>query len=527
MHWHTLRAKPPRAPRNLSRLDQHVELSYAGDVDSARAAAAEALRGRRFRVVSHDDESVSAESGYLRETGNLVFHTGLCVVIIGVAVGHLFGWRGDVILTEGDTFSSTLSSYDSFLPGAMTDPEKLPPFTIGLTVDERHLRGPGGRRPVRRAPELHGDVTTTEQPGGPSTQSEISPNHPVTLDGADVFLLGNGYAPVVTVRDASGAVLYQQATPFLAQDNVYTSVGAIKVRGRAADGAGVQRLLPPDRRADVCERPHLDLPGRPQPGAGPVGLGGRPVPRQPAAVGLHPRHDQPHPADQGRRDAVAHPPPARPDVPAARRPGVDHLRQGGPVRRALGPGRPGQGAHPGRRDRHDPRADGLPRWSGGGASSFGSARRDDPSRTLVTIGGLARTSDPGLGAVAGRAAHRAQQRTLGMPSAELVGYSNLALYSAMAVFTVSMLVFAAYLAALGPVAAERGSEAALAGAGRGGERLGADARGCSAAGRCGAGRSGCRRPIRRWESPRLGRARPATSRCTWPGSAPCCSSPRS
>ena len=33
----------------------------------------------------------------------------------------------------------------------------------------------------------------------------------------------------VTVRDGSGAVLYQQATPFLAQDNLYTSVGAIKV----------------------------------------------------------------------------------------------------------------------------------------------------------------------------------------------------------------------------------------------------------------------------------------------------------
>jgi cytochrome c-type biogenesis protein CcsB len=45
-----------------------------------------------------------------------------------------------------------------------------------------------------------------------------------------------------------------------------------------------------------------------------------------------------------------------------------------------------------------------------------------------------------------------------MPSAELVGYSNLALYSAMAIFTVSMLLFAAHLAALGPVAAERGTK---------------------------------------------------------------------
>lgn len=43
-----------------------------------------------------------------------------------------------------------------------------------------------------------------------------------------------------------------------------------------------------------------------------------------------------------------------------------------------------------------------------------------------------------------------------MPSTTLVGYSNLALYSAMAVLTLSMLAFAAYLAALGPVATTRG-----------------------------------------------------------------------
>ena len=63
LHWHTLRARPPRAPRNLSRLDQHVELSYAGELSSARSAASEALGRRRFRVVSHDDESVSERVG--------------------------------------------------------------------------------------------------------------------------------------------------------------------------------------------------------------------------------------------------------------------------------------------------------------------------------------------------------------------------------------------------------------------------------------------------------------------------------
>ena len=107
------------------------------------------------------------------------------------------------------------------------------------------------------------DVTTTEQPGGAATQSELSPNHPVTLDGADVFLLGNGYAPVVTVRDGSGAVLYQQATPFLAQDNLYTSVGAIKVGAARPTSIAFSGFFLPDRRADLCERAHLDLPGRP------------------------------------------------------------------------------------------------------------------------------------------------------------------------------------------------------------------------------------------------------------------------
>ena len=42
-----------------------------------------------------------------------------------------------------------------------------------------------------------------------------------------------------------------------------------------------------------------------------------------------------------------------------------------------------------------------------------------------------------------------------MPSTTLVGYSNLALYSAMAVYTLAMLLFAFHLAALGPVAVDR------------------------------------------------------------------------
>ncbi|MEO7061481.1 MAG: cytochrome c biogenesis protein ResB [Lapillicoccus sp.] len=229
LHWHTLRSRPPRAPRRLERLDEHLTFTYAGTEAEALNAARKLLRRSRFRVDVNPDGSVSAENGYLRETGNLVFHIALCVIIVGVAVGHLYGFRGDVIVTEGEAFSSTVTSYNSVIPGPLADLDQLPPFTIDLTrLDVKFEETVGGAQ-LGAPRDFTAHVTTTERPGDTPQQQTISPNHPVTLDGTDVFLLGNGYAPVVTVKDAKGEVLYRQATPFLAQDNNYTSTGAIKV----------------------------------------------------------------------------------------------------------------------------------------------------------------------------------------------------------------------------------------------------------------------------------------------------------
>ena len=40
------------------------------------------------------DDAVAAERGYLREAGNLVFHLSVLVVLVGFAVGSLFGYQG-------------------------------------------------------------------------------------------------------------------------------------------------------------------------------------------------------------------------------------------------------------------------------------------------------------------------------------------------------------------------------------------------------------------------------------------------
>ncbi|MEP6648706.1 MAG: cytochrome c biogenesis protein ResB [Lapillicoccus sp.] len=398
LHWHTLRARPPRAPRNLSRLDQFVELEYAGDVASAQEAAREALRRRRFRVVSHDDESVSAESGYLRETGNLVFHVGLCLVIVGVAVGYLFGWRGDVIVTEGDTFSSTLSSYDTFLPGPMTNPENLPPFTIDLKSMRVTFEDQVGGAQFGAPRSFTADVTTTERPGGPATPEQISPNHPVTLDGADVFLLGNGYAPVVTVRNAAGDVLYQQATPFLAQDNLYTSVGAIKVGAARPTGLAFSGFFLPTAEPTYANGPASVFPDARDPELalsvweGDLFAGNRPqsvytldttnltqltkADRTPLLIRLKPgqRYELP-----GARGSIT----------------FDAVDRFAGLSARVDPGK------------ELTLVAAIATILGLVASLLVRRRRifvrvrpeDDPSRTLVAIGGLARTSDPGLGAV--------------------------------------------------------------------------------------------------------------------------------
>src|SRR5674476_997597 len=156
IHWRAMRAQPPRVPQNLERLPAHGQIEVAGAPEDVLQVARDVLArkqpvggrsffrlsvGKRYRI-RRDGLSLSAESGYLRESGNLVFHTALIVVIVAVAVGHLFGWRGDRILVTGKSFSNTTSAYDTFDPGPWVDTEGLSPFSVAVdkldvTFEER------------------------------------------------------------------------------------------------------------------------------------------------------------------------------------------------------------------------------------------------------------------------------------------------------------------------------------------------------------------------------------------------------
>ena len=66
------------------------------------------------------------------------------------------------------------------------------------------------------------------KPGAPAQERELAVNSPLQFGNSYVYLLGNGYAPTLTIRDAAGEVVYSESQPFLPQDSNMTSLGIIK-----------------------------------------------------------------------------------------------------------------------------------------------------------------------------------------------------------------------------------------------------------------------------------------------------------
>lgn len=234
-HLGALRSKPPRTPRRFTRFPAQATRAYAPDLTPSEAADAVAAHLRRrtwglpaFRVVRDAEdggnETVAAERGYLRETGNIVFHLSLVGLLVAVGIGQAFEYRGQAIVTQGRGFANSVSGYDTFSSGTLFEPDSLHAFTMVLDDFEAQF----SLDEQARAQDFTAYVTVT-QPGQESRAETIKVNHPLQVGGAKVYLQGNGYAPQVTVRDAAGEVAFAGTVPFIPEDGVYTSRGVIKV----------------------------------------------------------------------------------------------------------------------------------------------------------------------------------------------------------------------------------------------------------------------------------------------------------
>ncbi|WP_085370055.1 cytochrome c biogenesis protein ResB [Leifsonia sp. NCR5] len=251
-HWKALRSRPPRTPFRLSRLAgyQTRDVYRAAGADQAATLGERQLRRAGYRVQRYDTaawSSVSAERGYLRETGNLLFHVALVGVLISVGVGGGFSYTGQRVVVEGTTFVNALSDYSSFKPGRFVDGTGLTPYA--MTLDRFAVTyQPPGTPGAGQASDYTADVSIRTPTGG--TQKEtVRVNDPIEVAGDRIYLLGNGYAPTLTIRSADGQVVYHESQPFLPQDSAMTSLGIIKVPDGLPEQVGLIGFFYPTQGA--------------------------------------------------------------------------------------------------------------------------------------------------------------------------------------------------------------------------------------------------------------------------------------
>ncbi len=211
-HARSLRATPVAAPRNLARLPKHAGSRLhvglgAGPAELNALANTVTRRLRGWRTaIRHADNTVevSAEKGYLREFGNIVFHFSLLGLLVAVAVGKLFGYEGNVIVIAdgGPGFcSASPAAFDSFRAGNTVDGTSLHPICIRVNDFQAHYL-PSGQATSFAADIDYQDGRDLSANSWRHYLLEV--NHPLRIGGDRVYLQGHGYAPTFTVTFPDG-----------------------------------------------------------------------------------------------------------------------------------------------------------------------------------------------------------------------------------------------------------------------------------------------------------------------------------
>jgi cytochrome c biogenesis protein len=247
VHARAMMRKPLPAPRNLDRLPESGRFETS-DRPAAYVDAARATLGRRWRTEVRTEDSgaltLSAEKGYSRETGNLIFHVALLATLVLIAVGRLYTYEGDRIVVQGHGFCNTVVEYDTWRPGRFAAEGKVGPAPFCITTMSKFT----ARYSATGEPEdFRADVTYRPSVGSATRQTTITVNHPLRLEGDRVYLEGHGYAPRITVR-MPGRSATTDTQVFLPTDaSTLLSEGSFAEPGRpgAKQDIGIKGIFAP------------------------------------------------------------------------------------------------------------------------------------------------------------------------------------------------------------------------------------------------------------------------------------------
>jgi cytochrome c biogenesis protein len=240
-HLKALAQQPPATPARLERLENYQNHEFSGTRADLVETATRVLSRAGYRVAPETD-SVAGERGYLRETANLAFHFALVGILVALAAGSGFKYSGQRIIIEDQTFTNQLTSYDRFSPGRFFSEGSLEPYSLTLTefTPEYEFDTTSG---ISNALDFTAALTLRED--GNSRDVILKVNEPLDISGTSVYLLGNGFAPWVTVRSAEGDIVFSQPVPFLPQDSNLTSVGVVKLPDGLSEQTGLVGFLYP------------------------------------------------------------------------------------------------------------------------------------------------------------------------------------------------------------------------------------------------------------------------------------------
>src|SRR5699024_10171084 len=182
-------------------------------------------------------------------------------VLICIAGGQLTSYRGQITVIEGDGFANSLTRYDSFESGAWFDESHMPDFRFTLEDFRASYVQPGEAGTVGEPRSFEADVRVTT-PGQEELTRTLQVNKPLHVDGASMYLLGNGYAPEVTVTDPEGDVVAEGPVITVPMGDVgYTSQLVLKAPDAQPEQTAVVGFFLPtgviDENGPRSQFPHL------------------------------------------------------------------------------------------------------------------------------------------------------------------------------------------------------------------------------------------------------------------------------
>ena len=248
VYWQSFNEQPPNPPTEIKKFSGYRKIT----ISKTNINNIETILKEMGWRVNKKGNGLTAEKGYSREAGNLVFHASLILLTIALAFGALFSYRGTVIVKEGNGFANTLTQYDDFRAGKLFNIKSMPNFYFTLndfTVEfERSIVQKGSPR------KFEADITINGE-----NDLKILVNKPFNIDGTKVFLTGHGYAPRIEVLNPVKEIIFSDSVVFLPQDGNFSSTGVIKIADESPQ-LGINARFLPTANVDPINGPTSTFP---------------------------------------------------------------------------------------------------------------------------------------------------------------------------------------------------------------------------------------------------------------------------